>query len=212
VLPTVDHHSFAPFLRNAPLHTPVFPSVNTPARFPPLAGANVSFPVSEHTLRIQVVFLAPTKLLVLQQAEVLKMHTCLVVGEYTGDKGIDFWDRGRWLKEMELHEILVMTPQIFLDNIRRSFVHVRAHPLSSPHHPQKQRSKVANRNARVSHGATDLSLNDRQIPNFRVVRVALGVGYHRVEGKRRASRNGLVSDPPPETPTVAIRTLFTAVP
>ena len=75
-----------------------------------------------------MVFLAPTKMLVLQQAEVLKMHTCLVVGDYTGDKGIDFWNHERWVKEMQLNEILVMTPQIFLDNIRRSFVHVRMGP------------------------------------------------------------------------------------
>jgi hypothetical protein len=43
-------------------------------------------------------------------------------------------------------------------------------------------------------------LNDGQIPNPNVVRVALGTGYHRVEGNRRASRNGRVSDLPPETP------------
>ena len=41
------------------------------------------------------------------------------------------------------------------------------------------------------------SLNDGQIPNFRVVRVALGTGYNRVEGNRRASRVS-VSDLPPE--------------
>jgi hypothetical protein len=37
-----------------------------------------------------------------------------------------------------------------------------------------------------------------QTPN--VVRVAPGTVYHRVGGNRRASRNGRVSDPPPETP------------
>jgi hypothetical protein len=36
----------------------------------------------------------------------------------------------------------------------------------------------------------NLSLNDGQIPNPNVVRVALGTGYHRVELNRRASRNG----------------------
>jgi hypothetical protein len=39
------------------------------------------------------------------------------------------------------------------------------------------------------------SLNDGQIPIPNVVRVALGTGYHRVEGNRRASRNGPVSVP-----------------
>jgi hypothetical protein len=43
-------------------------------------------------------------------------------------------------------------------------------------------------------------LNDGHIPNPNVVRVAFGTGYHRVEGNRRASRNGPVSDLPPEIP------------
>jgi hypothetical protein len=34
-----------------------------------------------------------------------------------------------------------------------------------------------------------------------VVRVAPGTGFHRAEGHRRASRNGPVSDLPPEIPT-----------
>ena len=34
------------------------------------------------------------------------------------------------------------------------------------------------------------SLNDGQIPNVRGVRVHVRTGYHRVEGNRRASRNG----------------------
>jgi hypothetical protein len=51
------------------------------------------------------------------------------------------------------------------------------------------------------------SLNDGQIPNFHVVRVALGKGYNRVEGNRRASRTSRVSDLPAENPNVAIRNL-----
>ena len=38
-----------------------------------------------------------------------------------------------------------------------------------------------------------MALNEGQISRFRGVRVALGTGYHRVEGNRRASRNGGVS-------------------
>jgi hypothetical protein len=50
------------------------------------------------------------------------------------------------------------------------------------------------------------SLNDGQTTNACVVRVAPGAGYHRVEGNRRASRNGRVSDlRPPETPNRTIR-------
>ena len=54
-------------------------------------------------------------------------------------------------------------------------------------------------------------MNEGQIPNIRVVRVALGTGYNRVEVNRRASRNGRVSDLPPEIPNVPIRNLFTGV-
>jgi hypothetical protein len=53
--------------------------------------------------------------------------------------------------------------------------------------------------------------NDGQIPHFRGVRVALGTGYNPGEGNRRASRNGRVSDLPPESPTVTIRNCFVAV-
>jgi hypothetical protein len=43
------------------------------------------------------------------------------------------------------------------------------------------------------------------IPNVHGVRVHVGTGYNRVEGNRRASRNGRVSDLPPEIATVTIR-------
>jgi SNF2 family DNA or RNA helicase len=54
------------------------------------------------------------------------------------------------------------------------------------------------------------SLNDGQTPNSRSVRVAPGTGYPRVEGNRRASRNGRVSDLPPETADVTIRNFWIA--
>jgi hypothetical protein len=49
-------------------------------------------------------------------------------------------------------------------------------------------------------------MDKSQTPNG--VRVAPGTGYSRVEGNRRASRNGPVSELPPETPTVRFATLF----
>ena len=71
-------------------------------------------------------------------------------------------------------------------------------------------NEKANRNVR-SWRHREWSLNDGQIPNFRGVRVASDTGYNRVEGNRRASRNGPVSDPPPETPDVTIRNFCIAV-
>jgi hypothetical protein len=56
-----------------------------------------------------------------------------------------------------------------------------------------------------------MPLNDGRIPNPAVVRVAPGTGYNRAEGFQRASRNGPVSDLPPEIPKVTIRHLFIAV-
>jgi hypothetical protein len=50
-----------------------------------------------------------------------------------------------------------------------------------------------------------------QIPNPNGVRVALGTGYPRVEGNRRASRNGPVSDLPPAIPKVTVRNFSIAV-
>jgi hypothetical protein len=43
-------------------------------------------------------------------------------------------------------------------------------------------------------------LNDGQIPNPNVLRVAPCMGNNREEGNRRASRNGRVGHLPPETP------------
>jgi hypothetical protein len=55
----------------------------------------------------------------------------------------------------------------------------------------------------------ECSLNDGQVPNRNAVRVAFSTWYHRVEGNRRASRNGPVSDLPPRT--CAIRNCCIAV-
>jgi hypothetical protein len=54
-------------------------------------------------------------------------------------------------------------------------------------------------------------LNDGQIPNPNGVRVAPGTGYHRVEGNQRESRNGPVSDLPPEIPKVTSRNFCVTV-
>jgi hypothetical protein len=58
---------------------------------------------------------------------------------------------------------------------------------------------------RLARGDRKWPLKDGQIPNFRGVRVALVTGYHRVEVNRRASRNGRVSDLPPETCSLTCR-------
>uniref|UniRef100_A0A7N0U744 Uncharacterized protein n=1 Tax=Kalanchoe fedtschenkoi TaxID=63787 RepID=A0A7N0U744_KALFE len=69
-----------------------------------------------------IVFLAPTVHLVNQQFEVIKSHTELKVGDYYGAKGVDDWSMECWEKEISEHDVLVMTPQILLDALRKAFI------------------------------------------------------------------------------------------
>jgi hypothetical protein len=63
----------------------------------------------------------------------------------------------------------------------------------------------------LARGDREWSLNDGRIPNVRVVRVHASTGHNREEGNRRASRNGPVSDLPPEIPHATIRDFCIAV-
>jgi hypothetical protein len=69
-------------------------------------------------------------------------------------------------------------------------------PNPETQHSEQHKLRIV----RVWHGVTENgSLNDGQIPHFRIARVQASTRYNRAEGNRRASRNGLVSDLPPET-------------
>ncbi|XP_020536663.1 endoribonuclease Dicer homolog 3a isoform X2 [Jatropha curcas] len=70
----------------------------------------------------KIIFLAPTVHLVNQQYEVIQMHTNFDVGEYYGAKGVDEWTQKFWGKEIDEHDVLVMTPQILLDALRKAFL------------------------------------------------------------------------------------------
>ncbi|GMI97873.1 dicer-like 3, DICER-LIKE 3 [Hibiscus trionum] len=69
-----------------------------------------------------IVFLAPTVHLVNQQFEYVKEHTSLEVEQYYGAKGVDEWTLDCWEKEVKDHDVLVMTPQILLDALRKAFL------------------------------------------------------------------------------------------
>ncbi|XP_059641179.1 endoribonuclease Dicer homolog 3 [Cornus florida] len=71
-----------------------------------------------------IVFLAPTVHLVQQQCKVIKEHAELEVEEYYGAKGIDEWNASCWEKEINEHDVLVMTPQILLDALRKAFLSI----------------------------------------------------------------------------------------
>jgi hypothetical protein len=83
-----------------------------------------------------------------------------------------------------------------------------------PEHRRMPYAQVANRNVNVRFGTgrQKMVLERWTNPNFRVVRAHVSTGYNRVRENRRASRNGLVSDPPPGIPHVTIRKFVIAGP
>jgi endoribonuclease Dicer len=44
------------------------------------------------------------------------------VGEYNGDMNINCWDISRWNRELTQNQVIVMTPQIFLNMLNKSFI------------------------------------------------------------------------------------------
>ncbi|KAH0711487.1 hypothetical protein KY289_007446 [Solanum tuberosum] len=52
------------------------------------------------------------------------MHTDLKVGTYWGEMGVDFWDAATWKRQVDVHEVLVMTPAILLSALRHNFLQI----------------------------------------------------------------------------------------
>ncbi|XP_011494459.1 PREDICTED: endoribonuclease Dicer [Ceratosolen solmsi marchali] len=73
----------------------------------------------------RTIFIANTISLVNQQCMYLRRHTCFNCKAYTGDMNLDFWEGVQWEQEFEENQILIMTPQIFLDLIAKSFIQLR---------------------------------------------------------------------------------------
>ncbi|PKA63342.1 Endoribonuclease Dicer like 3a [Apostasia shenzhenica] len=69
-----------------------------------------------------VVFLAPTVHLVTQQYEVIKTQTDCKAVCYYGEMGIEEWDAKCWEKEISTYQVMVMTPQILLDALRKAYI------------------------------------------------------------------------------------------
>ncbi|KAF1865258.1 hypothetical protein Lal_00004632 [Lupinus albus] len=75
---------------------------------------------SSHIKKL-IVFLAPTVNL---QFKHIKDLTGFKVEEYYGAKGVDTWDLKIWEKEISDNDVLVMTPQILLDALRKAFLSI----------------------------------------------------------------------------------------
>ncbi|KAL5783548.1 hypothetical protein ACOSP7_008577 [Xanthoceras sorbifolium] len=69
-----------------------------------------------------IIFLAPTVHLVHQQYDVININSNFKVGEYYGAIGVDEWNLNCWEKEINQNDVLVMTPQILLDALRKAFL------------------------------------------------------------------------------------------
>lgn len=58
--------------------------------------------------------------LVKQQARYIRTHTCLQVGEYIGEMGVDSWSLDKWHIEFGHYQVLVMTMTIFKNLVQQS--------------------------------------------------------------------------------------------
>ncbi|CAH9128863.1 unnamed protein product [Cuscuta epithymum] len=72
----------------------------------------------------KIAILATTVNLVHQQFEAIKCHTKLQVQQFYGARGIDTWDADTWEKEVNDHDVLVMTPQILLNGLVKEFLNI----------------------------------------------------------------------------------------
>ncbi|GAA5964450.1 hypothetical protein JCM21900_005750 [Sporobolomyces salmonicolor] len=73
---------------------------------------------SEHKL---VIFLTPTVALVEQQAQAIAERTTLRVKRFIGADGVDYWERERWIKQLDAADVCVMSPQIWLNVLANAY-------------------------------------------------------------------------------------------
>ncbi|KAL3680222.1 hypothetical protein R1sor_023178 [Riccia sorocarpa] len=86
------------------------------------------------------VFLAPNRALVDQQAKEIERHTDLHVGRFSGSTTGDNWDFVWWREQILKYEVIVMTPQILVNNMHHCFFTMEMIELlifDECHHAQK---------------------------------------------------------------------------
>ncbi|KAG8988080.1 Dicer-like protein 1 [Tulasnella sp. 427] len=71
----------------------------------------------------KIFFLVPKVPLVEQQKSFIASQTDgLRIGGYIGAMGVDLWDRPKWLKELQAHDVFVMTPAILLRLLTHAYI------------------------------------------------------------------------------------------
>ncbi|KAK6912886.1 PAZ domain [Dillenia turbinata] len=78
--------------------------------------------LQESNPRKLIIFLAPTVHLVTQQCEEIKSWSNFKAEAYYGTKGVDDWNGKSWEKEVAENDVLVMTPWVFLNVLRKAFL------------------------------------------------------------------------------------------
>lgn len=135
----------------------------------------IYLPISKGGVR--TFFLVNTVALVSQQARQISSQTTLCVGRYSGDIGVDLWNDTVWQHELNTHQVLVMTSQIFVDLIAKSRISLQNVNLlifdechrAVSNHPMRQAMKLfekapPNQYPRVL-GLTATLLNGNTKPN-----------------------------------------------
>lgn len=86
--------------------------------------------------------MVPTVPLVYQQAETIEKFTGLEVKSFCGEMGVDFWDRNKWIEELDLENthVIVLTPQILLNTLSHAYLDISVFDLlviDECHHARK---------------------------------------------------------------------------
>jgi endoribonuclease Dicer len=93
-----------------------------------------------------VMFIVNHLTLVHQQATFIQRNTPYSVGEYHGNMGIDLGDKSTWKKEIDEHDVMVMTAQILRNILLHAFISMEQIAMividechhSKAHHPYNE--------------------------------------------------------------------------